>query len=740
MGKGRAPLRIVLALAALVGLSAQPLQARGLAAEPISNQFTQPEAVNTAWEIDQAIPAEFERVAENASFQLYANPATLAFKVVDRRSGYVWHSNLNTTTKDDKLNKTWTAFALSGLSIDYLDAKAIRKRASITNTETVIDFQRRADGFQAAVTFSEVGITVAVNVRLGSEGVRVEVPFTGLREANPDYKLGQLHVYPFFGATKEDQVPGYMFIPDGAGSLIRFSAVTKAKNMFYGRYYGVDLGMLAYLPYDPTTNRPYRMSIPVIGMVHGYKQNAYLAIVEHGAPYGEIQAHPAGVITRFNFLYNAFIYNESYFQATNRSGAGVTTLQPAINPVDIALEYRFLTGEASDYVGMARSYQQYLLARNALPPARPATGDIGIRLEFLGAEKERVLFWDRVIPMTTVRQMGAILADLDLPQPEVVYYGWQPLGASAMPPATLRLEGQLGTLAELRAVAAQAVERGGAFALYLDPQAAFLDEPGYSTRNDLAMSITNLNLVGFNRNKVNYYLNDAALRRRFAGLSQATVAELEAGLALDGVGAMLYSDFKRGQALDREAARRSYQALLAESPAPLAFYAPNDYAFGAMRAYYDMPLTTSGYLYATDTVPFLPLVLAGHVPAFGPALNFSSSPEDDLLRHVDYGVYPAYFLSQEATAKILNTRSNWIYSSSYAQWEEEIRAAYAWLNARLGPVQGQPIVARTVPAPGVAVVTYGNGRQILVNYTSQPVTIAGVVVAAKDAVLREAAP
>ncbi|MEP7355673.1 MAG: DUF5696 domain-containing protein, partial [Anaerolineales bacterium] len=552
-------------------------------------------------------------------------------------------------------------------------------------------------------------------------------------------KLGLLYVYPFFGATREDSVPGYMLIPDGAGSLIRFSATTKAKNMFYGRYYGADLGMLAVLPFEPTVNRPDRLSVPVFGMVHGYHQHGFISVVEKGAAYGEIQAHPAGVTTRFNFLYNAFVYNESYFQATNRSGAGVTTLQPETNAFDVKIHYRFLTGDASDYVGMARSYQQYLVERGVLKPAAPADSDIGIRLEFLGGDKETVLFWKRMIAMTSVSQMRDILADLGLKNEEVIYYGWQPLGASSTPPASVKLDGSLGTVDALRALAQTVAGGGGTLSLYVDPQAALKGEGGYSTRSDLALSITSVNLQGYNRNMLNYYLNLEAAGRRYGALSQGA-AQLGLGLAVDGLGANAYSDFRRNHLVNREFAIQQIQALLAGNGARLGFYKPNDYAFGAMRAYYDMPISNSGYIYTTDLVPFLPIVLAGYVPSYGRALNFSSNSQDDLLRHADFGVYPSYFLTQEPTAKILNTRANWIYTSSYAQWSQAVKSSYRWLDALLGPVKGQPIVAREVLAPGVVATTYANRKQIVVNYTAEPYTADGFIVAAQDALLREAAP
>jgi hypothetical protein len=725
----------------LLGLGAKPPDTTVPVVNHPSAPFTPSATVPTDWPRAQDIPDSFVQVGENDDFQLYADETTLAFKVVDKRSGYIWHSNLDEVGEDDRLNRTWTAFAQSGISIDYLDLKATSERASLTNTEHTIAFKTINQGFEASVTFLEPAITMVVIVKLEASGVSVEVPFASIKEENPDFKLGLLYVYPFLGATREDSVPGYMFIPDGSGSLIHFATETKAQNMFYGRYYGADLGIIATLPYDPTINRPYKISIPVIGMVHGEKQQAFISVVEKGASYGEIHAHPSGIITNFNFLYNAFLYNQSYFQATNRAGAGVTTLQPTTNVFDVAIHYRFLTGDESDYVGMARSYQEYLVDKGILHEIAAPDDDIGIRLEFLGGEKEKFLFWHRSIPMTTIEQMGNILDQLDVQNPDVIYYGWQPRGASTMPPRSLRVDRKLGDRDELALLMEQVAAANGRFYLYLDPQAALWDERGYSERRDLAMSITNFNLVGYNRNKVNYYLNYDALSERYTSLSQDILAELQAGLALDNIGSMLYSDFKNNHFLNREEAIQMYQTLLAENGGGnTAFYLPNDYMFGLMQAYYDIPLSDSGYLYTTETVPFLQIVLAGYVPYYGTALNFSSNIRADLLRHVDFGAYPSYFLTQEVTAEILNTSSTWIYTSSYGQWGQEIEETYQWLNRLLGPVTGEQILSRQMLAAGVIATTYSNGQQIIVNYNDTPFSAGDLLVNAQDAVIREVTP
>jgi len=719
----------------LLGVSVQPQEVGH--AQPAVSSVAPALAVrlDTSQVAAQDLPDEFVWVGENETFELYANPSTLAFQVLDKRSGYLWHSNLDQKEKSDRLNKTWTAFAQSGISIDYVDQKTTSERASIANSEHTMDFQLTADGFEATVTFTIPSIQIQVRVQLEPQGVRVEVPFEAIREEDPAFKLGLLYVYPFLGATRLDSVPGYMFIPDGSGSVIAFAAETKAQNMFYGRYYGADLGMIATLPYDPTIIRPYKISVPVFGMAHGEKQHAFLSVIEKGASYAEIQAHPAGIITNFNFLYNAFVYNESYFQATNRSGAGVTTLQPKTNVFDIVMHYRFLTGEQSDYVGMARSYQEYLLEKGALRKVTMPQEHIGVRLEFLGAEKEKILFWQRAVPMTTIEQMGEILARLNVANPEVVYYGWQPLGASSMPPKSFKLERTLGTKGQLAELNEKIGAQGGNFYLYLDPQAAIRDEPGYSSRYDLAMSITNFNLTGFNRNKVNYFLNADAIETRYTRLSQDVLKDLSAGLALDGIGSTLYSDFQRDHVLNREETIQQYQYLVAGQGGEIAAYVPNDYMFGLLQAYFDMPLTDSGYIYTTAAVPFLQIVFAGYVPYYGSALNFSSNLQEDLLKHADFGVYPSFFLSHEVTAKILFTRSNWIYTSSDRQWAGEVEAAYQWLDGVLGPVQGQRIIARQALAAGVFATTYDNGKQVIVNYTGQDFADGGLLVQAKDAVV-----
>jgi hypothetical protein len=295
----------------------------------------------------------------------------------------------------------------------------------------------------------------------------------------------------------------------------------------------------------------------------------------------------------------------------------------------------------------------------------------------------------------------------------------------------------LGTQGQLVSLAEEIAAANGRLHLYVDPQAALRDVGGYSRRHDLALSITNDNLRGANRYKFNYYLNTDALGERYRSLTRAMSNTPEMGVALDGIGFTLYSDFRNDQILNREAAIQRYQEIVAETGSDTAFYVPNDYMFPYMRAYYDMPLTDSGYLYTTEAVPFLQIALAGYVPMYGRALNFSPNLRADLLRHADFGVYPSYFLTHAPTSTLLRTSSAWIFSSSYEQWGPEVEENYQWLNALLAPVKGQHVVAREMLSRGVYATTYSNGMQIVVNYNSAPYTDGSLVVDPEEAIIRE---
>jgi hypothetical protein len=148
--------------------------------------------------------------------------------------------------------------------------------------------------------------------------------------------------------------------------------------------------------------------------------------------------------------------------------------------------------------------------------------------------------------------------------------------------------------------------------------------------------------------------------------------------------------------------------------------------FPYLDAIAGIPMRTALFPYITDTIPFTPLVLRGALDLFTQNLNNAANPEETLLRMIEWGVYPAYFITEEDANKLLYSDMGGFQSSRYLDWRGEIAGVYAAVNAALQPVLGLEMVNHEVLAAGVMKTSYENGAAVYVNYNSHAWEGAGL--------------
>jgi hypothetical protein len=170
---------------------------------------------------------------------------------------------------------------------------------------------------------------------------------------------------------------------------------------------------------------------------------------------------------------------------------------------------------------------------------------------------------------------------------------------------------------------------------------------------------------------------------------------------------------------------------LSENTESVILYSPNDYMLEYADRVLNVPMHSSLYVYTSETVPFVQMVLKGYVDYFAPYANFFANSKEELLRMVEYGAYPSYYLTHESSYKLKFTNSDDIYTSAYKDWKEDIIATYQTMNGALKAVRDATIEDRIVPAPGVVKVVYSNGKAIVVNYTGADFDDNGTTVPAK---------
>lgn len=676
----------------------------------------------------------YNKVAENDALELYVKEANLGLKIKNKATGYVWSSTLD--AKDENLNNTWQAFAESAVTVEYVDNKNKVRQLSLTKEKAEIKLNKKESGFTADINFKRQGIKLTIEVTLDKDSISVKVPYTSIEESDETYKIQSLILYPFFGATKNQEASGDMFIPDGSGALIKLDQKTTATQPYSARVYGDDLGIRGIPKGDVTDNSvpPSQAYMSVFGMNHENK-NAYVASVEGGSPYSVIQAYPAGVTTVYNWVTAKFIYRESYFKPVDKKGNGITVNQEKKNTFDASIRYMFLAEKDANYVGMAKRYQKQLVDNKVLSKLNgDENKDVPVRLEFFAAESKKQFLWKKIIPMTTAKQIDDILKDLNnnkLSSMTVIVNGWTKGGASGASPTHFPFENKVGSKNDWISLVKKYGEKGIPVYMYTDYMHAF-NGKGYK-KSDIAQSISEQFLSFGN---YAHFLNPNSSLNIFKKELNKFNSYGMKNIALYSIGSNLYSAYNDKSTLSRIDAIKTYEEMFANNNEnKFALYSPNDYLWKYADEYFDIPMDSSKFVVETEAVPFMQIVLKGYINYYAPASNFNADKTSRLLKMIDYAALPSFYLTHEDPVKFLDTNTEWIYTSQYSVWKDEILREYEEANKALKPVKNAAIEDRSTLREGVVKNTYSNGVSIIVNYTKESYNYNDVTVPAENFVV-----
>ena len=145
---------------------------------------------------------------------------------------------------------------------------------------------------------------------------------------------------------------------------------------------------------------------------------------------------------------------------------------------------------------------------------------------------------------------------------------------------------------------------------------------------------------------------------------------------------------------------------------------PNAYLYPYVNNYRDIPMVNSQYVFETDTVPFLQILLSGSTTLYSPYLNCGLYSKIDLLKLIDYGVSPSFILTGKDNYELRDSASSNLLSSSISDWEEYVVESYEFVNNVLQHTYGEEILDREILAVGLVRVDYPSGS-IYVNYTEE---------------------
>lgn len=681
----------------------------------------------------------FEKKLDNGILSLWYQESSQSIRIADNRTGYVWGCVEESEELD--LNSKWKARANSLCYITYYDLEGKSVASGLSESVWKAEYQWEADHAVCQVSSRKLGISFSFQLAISENQLIFSMEDSSIQETGKS-RLASVSFVNFFGCVYEDTVPGYLLVPDGSGALIRFQKAKAYGSGYNKKVYGYDLAVerdrtLSNLNGNRTDDyatEEFSLSLPVWGVVHGENQNGFLAMVDSGEEYVTISAIPAGAETesvKFTRAYATFTYRSSYPIRVSSSRT-VEVVPEEQNPMNPKLTFLFLNGEAASYSGMARVCRERLMEQGRLPREKAeeesasggemsgeGTPGVPLLLNVVGSEVKKGFLTNGRAVLTTAGQAGEItqaLYDGGITNLTLVLSGWMRGGYHGASYGTCEFEKQVGSRGEIEALRETVTEAGGNLVLAVNPMTANKNQIRYTRQAALNTMMDPVKETVPNPTLM--YPDTYYLRHSEATGFIREASNTLSGFALlfEGAARYLYSDFTVNDEINRTGMKEELERAVAACAQPVWLDGTNLFLLPFAGAVINLPACSSQYLYETDSVPFVQMVLRGSVDYYAPYANQGFYSQASILKMIEYGAFPSFLVIGADNFDLNDTPLENYFSLNFEDWEEKIYRVYGQVSEALAPVSGASMLAHRAVARGVYEIVYDNGVVITVNY------------------------
>lgn len=719
----------------------------------------------------------YRLVASNEEIELYLIEETLniAVKVID--TGYIFYTNPNRYQFD--ISYFYATGELTDVNPDIPTSGTYSYQPETGNkalsTKPKLSFTYNSKGFKCHFNYEYLAISYNLYVSIDGGKILVEVPedeivedvytytkTTYIYDANGNmireedgsfakelktfsftYYLKTLTFFEDFGYTyltsDNKWMNGYTFLPDGSGALIRYQNEKVYKDTAYiKRVYGDDAGIDDVIS---TSSEHLKedsiLTLPIFGIVHGYNQNAFLTVITEGDSLAQLNSTPYGYGSRkFESTYYTFIFRDRYnVKAATSTSGYMSSSSEERYAGGISYSYNFLKGTNANYNGMADLYEsEYLSFLNDKEVS--TKGETTLNLNVLAQDYKKGLFGKNFQEMTTYSELLAIIKDLSnlgVYDFNVSYIGMFRGGFYNNDNYKPRISYNLGSRQKLLELTNYFSSNDYDLSNYIDPTTTFNDGKSGIVKK--------INLSNYSKDTLSY-LFDEAYQMQYTRLSDSILKYVKRydkfnidSLNLVNLGSNLTSYRYKSVNYSREETKEILINELKEVSESfnIGLSKANSYTYEYLSKYYDMYTESSSYTFITDCVPFISLLLSGHVELYGEEINFIDDYNRYALRLIEYNIYPTFIITDEDSSILRYTNYEYLYTSEYSRWKDVIVLMYSTVNSVLKEVTGETMISHNYLASGVAITTYSNNKSIIVNYSDNDYVLDSVTIESHSA-------
>lgn len=475
------------------------------------------------------------------------------------------------------------------------------------------------------------------------------------------------------------------------------------------------------------------------------ESNGFFAVIEEGESLCQLATYHAGSLSDYHTIKTSFNPRpkDSYDLGDSISVSGSQT-QTVVSDRkytgNLKIHYVMLSDETlaeengykendsyykADYIGMAKAYSNYLSSKEILSrlTADDVTNDIPLYIESFGMIEvtEQILSFPVTVekPLTTFEDIGVMYDELSTQGVKNINFrltGFANGGMYAVVPSKIKWEKAVGGKKDMIALLekAQGINAGeGNLALYPEFELLYVINTkafdGLNLKRDVIRTIDNRyssrkEYSATYQTWISYFelaLSPAYIDRFYTKLLGAYEEYLEygaLGLSASSMGTDLNTDFDEDEPYNREDNKRfikdALQALSSkEGMAGLMVDGGNAYTYQYADHLLNVALDSSRFMKASNSIPFIGMVLHGYVQFAGSPLNMEGDINYAMLKAIENGASLYFIMSYRNTSYLKEFFDlSQYYSVNYSIWKEDVIKYYNELNEIMGDIQTSLII------------------------------------------------
>jgi hypothetical protein len=239
----------------------------------------------------------------------------------------------------------------------------------------------------------------------------------------------------------------------------------------------------------------------------------------------------------------------------------------------------------------------------------------------------------------------------------------------------------------------------------------------------------NYNLATFQRDaslkQSTYILNSSAITKTTQAFFKQFDLLGSSGVSLRQIGSCLNADYNINEPTDRQSALDQLVSDVDQ--------AANDYRLMTKGANArllplcdmctDLPLTSMGFDCTDESVPFLQMVLSGHVYYAASPRNLDGNRDYTMLDMAATACGITYQLCYNDDSSFNDMRENTAYSLDYSYWKSDLIQTAGEYQQQLDGLGGSEILRYDLLGSQCSQTLFANGTRVLVNRSSADQTV-----------------